>query len=94
MKLFIVKINEIVYRNEPNHPHIATNLNNIGSIYQSKGEYGKSLEYYEKSLKIREIVYQNFPNHPDIVSNLNNIGSVYRDKGEYDSSLEYNQEAD
>lgn len=29
----------------------------LGTIYQSRGEYPKALEYYQKSLAIREKVY-------------------------------------
>ena len=32
------------------HPNYAETLKNIGSTYDSKGEYDKALEYYFKSL--------------------------------------------
>jgi tetratricopeptide (TPR) repeat protein len=35
------------------HPNVATSYNNLGSIYKSKGEYDKAIEYYTKSLAIR-----------------------------------------
>jgi tetratricopeptide (TPR) repeat protein len=38
------------------HPDYATSLNNIGSTYDSKGDYDKALEYYFKSVEIRKIV--------------------------------------
>jgi nephrocystin-3 len=38
------------------HPDYATSLNNIGNIYDSKGDYDKALEYYFKSAEIRKIV--------------------------------------
>jgi tetratricopeptide (TPR) repeat protein len=38
------------------HPDYATSLNNIGSTYQSKGDYDKALEYYFKSVEITKIV--------------------------------------
>ena len=37
---------EIVYRNQPNHPDIALTLENIGLVYEDKGEYEKGLYYY------------------------------------------------
>ena len=36
------------------HPSTATSYHNIGSVFKSKGEYDKALEYYFKCLKIRE----------------------------------------
>jgi tetratricopeptide (TPR) repeat protein len=38
------------------HPSYADSLNNIGSIYQSKGYYDKALEFYFKSIEIKKIV--------------------------------------
>jgi tetratricopeptide (TPR) repeat protein len=38
------------------HPDYASSLSNIGSTYQSKGEYDKALEYYFKSIEIMKIV--------------------------------------
>ena len=39
---------------EENHPELATTYNNIGSTYQKKGEYDKSLQYMELALKINK----------------------------------------
>jgi tetratricopeptide (TPR) repeat protein len=38
------------------NPSYADSLNNIGSTYQSKGDYDKALEYYFKSIEIKKIV--------------------------------------
>ena len=60
----------------------------MGIVYQDKGDYDKSLEYYEKSLKIKDIVYQNQPNHPDISLTTKNISLVLQKRGESEKSLE------
>jgi tetratricopeptide (TPR) repeat protein len=38
------------------HPYYATSLGNIGSTYDSKGDYDKALEYKLKSIEIEKIV--------------------------------------
>jgi len=38
---------------------VATTLNNIGSVYDSKGDYSKALEYYERCLNIKRKVKGN-----------------------------------
>ncbi|CAF5146499.1 unnamed protein product, partial [Rotaria sp. Silwood1] len=55
----------------PNHPHLAIDYNNIGSVYDNMGEYSKALEYYERSLEIGKIALP--PNHPDLGTSYNNI---------------------
>ncbi len=47
---------------------MAASLNNLGSAYDSKGEYNKAIEYYTKSLKIRENILGN--EHPDVFYNF------------------------
>jgi nephrocystin-3 len=69
------------------HPDYASSLNNVGSIFDRKGEYDKALEYYFKSLEIKKVVLGKM--HPGYASSLNNIGSTYDRKGEYDKALEY-----
>jgi len=73
----------------PNHPDLAKSYNNIGLVYNSKGEYDKALEFYQKSLEINLISLP--PNHPDLATSYNNIGLVYNSKGEYDIALEFFQ---
>ncbi|MES2837788.1 MAG: tetratricopeptide repeat protein [Bacteroidota bacterium] len=64
---------------------LAAALNNIGFIYDSKGDIPKALEYYHKSLKIQEeIGYK-----PGIAASLNNIGNIYDKQGDISMALEY-----
>ncbi len=37
------------------HPSVATCLNNIGSVYHSRGDYSKALEYHEESLVLCDV---------------------------------------
>jgi tetratricopeptide (TPR) repeat protein len=60
-------------------------LNNIGYLYQFKGNIPFTLEYYHKALKIRE-------KHKDtsgISNSFINIGLVYYEQGDYPNSLKY-----
>ncbi len=65
----------------------STFLNNIGLVYDSKGEYDKALLYYDKDLQICLKVYGE--EHPSTATSYNNIGSVYDSKGGYDKALLY-----
>ncbi len=47
---------------------MAKSLNNLGSDYDSKGEYSKAIEYYTKSLGIYENILGN--EHPDVFYNF------------------------
>ena len=68
---------------------LATNYNNIGAIYQSKGDYDKALEYYQKSLKITEQI----GDQAGLATTYNNIGLICKSKGDYDKALNYAQRA-
>lgn len=59
--------------------------NNIGFIYDDKGDVIKALEYYHKSLSIRE----ELDDKKGIAVSLNNIGIIYIKQGEPEQALEY-----
>ena len=65
---------------------MAKTSNNIGFIYDKKGEYEKALKYYNKNLKIITKIFG--PESIEAALTLNNIGSVHDKKGEYDKALE------
>ncbi|MCB0408777.1 MAG: tetratricopeptide repeat protein, partial [Flavobacteriales bacterium] len=48
-------------------------LNNIGYIYDNKGDIPKALEYFHESLKIKEEINDK----QGIASSYNNIGMLY-----------------
>jgi tetratricopeptide (TPR) repeat protein len=73
----------------PNHPDIASVYNNIGTVYNRKGETNLALKNYEIAYELRQ--KQLPPNHPHIANSLNNIGLIYKEKGNVDTALEYYQ---
>ena len=46
------------------HPQVLNGYNNIGEVYNKKGEYDKALEYHQKSLDIK--LKQLGSNHPSL----------------------------
>ena len=64
--------------------------NNIGGIYDSKGEWDKALEYY---LKAEEILIE-VGDTAGLGSTYNNIGLIYSKKGDWDRALQYYLEAE
>jgi len=68
-----------------------SSYNNIGGIYNRKGDFDKAMQYYQKALEIQKRVLS--PDHPNVATSYNNIGSVYAEKGEYNKALEYYQKA-
>ena len=65
--------------------------NNIGNIYQSKGEYDKALKFHQKAVKIRLKLLGE--EHSDTATSYNDIGLAYTGKGEYDKALKFHQKA-
>ncbi|MGA1840555.1 MAG: CHAT domain-containing protein [bacterium] len=68
---------------EKRYPGIA--YNNIGLIYDNKGEWDKALDYYLKSENIRIEV----GDRAGLATTYNNIGLIYDNKGEWDKALDY-----
>ena len=64
---------------------LATCCNEIGLIYDARGEYGKALEYYHQS----EAILKEVGERAGLGPTYNNIGAIYRARGEYDQALEY-----
>jgi len=64
---------------------LAGAYNNIGFIYDDKGDVIKALEYYHKSLKIREELNDQM----GIAVSLNNIGIIYVKQGQPNQALSY-----
>lgn len=69
-----------------NHPDTASSYDEIGVVYDSKGDYDIALEYYNKALTIQQQVLGE--NHPDTSASYNNIGAAYYYKGDYDTAIE------
>jgi CHAT domain-containing protein len=65
----------------PDHPDVATSLNNLARLLQENGEYTEARPLYERSLKIRERV--SGPNHPEVATSLNSLGYLLYLAGDY-----------
>ena len=60
----------------PNHPHVATSLNNLALLYQTQGQYGPAEPLYKRALAIREKAIG--PDHPHVATSLENLAALYR----------------
>ena len=58
----------------PDHPDIATSMNNLAETYGALGRHKDALKLYEETLKIRKRLLP--PDHPDIATSMNNLASV------------------
>ncbi len=65
----------------PDHPDVATSLNNVAALYRAQGQYAKAEPLYERSLAILEKALG--PEHPDVATSLNNLAELYHTQGQY-----------
>ena len=65
----------------PNHPDVATSLNNLGLLYDTQGQYAQAEPLYKRSLAIKEKALGR--DHPAVATTLNNLGSLYFAQGQY-----------
>ncbi len=59
----------------PDHPAVATDLNNLGLLYNKLGDYDKAEPLYKRALEIDEKALG--PDHPGVATGLNNLGELY-----------------
>ncbi|KKK86115.1 hypothetical protein LCGC14_2766480, partial [marine sediment metagenome] len=65
----------------PDHPDVATSLNNLAMLYKNQGEYALAEPLYKRSLAIKEKVHG--PEHPDVATTLKNLARLYKTQGKY-----------
>ena len=65
----------------PEHPDIATSLNNLALLYQVQGRYAEAEPLYKRALAIGEKALG--PEHPDVATSLNNLAELYQAQGRY-----------
>ena len=58
----------------PDHPDVATSLNDLASLYDTQGDYAKAEPLYKRSLSIWEKALG--PDHPDVATSLNNLAEL------------------
>ncbi|MBT1570101.1 tetratricopeptide repeat protein, partial [Klebsiella pneumoniae] len=64
----------------PDHPDVATSLNNLAELYRSQGQYAQAEPLFKRSLAIWERALG--PDHPDVATSLNNLAELYRSQGQ------------
>ncbi len=64
----------------PDHPDVATTLNNLAEIYRNQGRYAEAEPLHKRSLEISEKAFG--PDHPDVATSLNNLAELYRNQGQ------------
>jgi CHAT domain-containing protein/Tfp pilus assembly protein PilF len=65
----------------PDHPDVATSLNNLAALYYIEERYADVELLYERSLAIREKALG--PDHPNVAISLSNLAELYRVQGRY-----------
>jgi tetratricopeptide (TPR) repeat protein len=64
----------------PDHPDVATDLNNLALILQDLGQPGEARTLAERALTITEAAYG--PDHPDVAIRLTNLATILQDLGQ------------
>jgi len=64
----------------PDHPTVATCVNNLGLVLHELGDLKGARAHFERALKIAEAAYG--PNHPNVAACVNNLGGVLRSMGD------------
>ncbi|MBI5305052.1 MAG: toll/interleukin-1 receptor domain-containing protein [Chloroflexi bacterium] len=64
----------------PNHPNVATAVNNLGSALIDLGDLPAARQCFERALAIDVAVFG--PNHPNVARDVNNLGMVLKDLGD------------
>jgi serine phosphatase RsbU (regulator of sigma subunit) len=59
-------------------------LNNIGSVFYSKGDLREAIDYYYEGLKLREAVNDK----PGLAESLNNLGLLYKSQGNITKAID------
>jgi len=64
-----------------------TLANDLGLLYQAKGEWDRAIEYYERGLALKEKVGDEYGMAPT----FHDLGLVYQYKGNLDKAVEYHE---
>jgi tetratricopeptide (TPR) repeat protein len=72
-----------IYEQElrPQHPNIASSLDNLAELYRAQGKYVEAEPLYQRALSIWE--QELGANHPNTATSLNNLALLYYDQGKY-----------
>jgi eukaryotic-like serine/threonine-protein kinase len=75
----------------PDHPHVATTLNNLAGDHQIEGSYEDARKLHERALTIREKVLG--PDHPHVAESLSNLAAVHSTTNSHDEAKTLNERA-
>ena len=84
-----LRIDEIAYG--PDHPNVATIVNNLGRVLQKIGDLPRAQAHFERALRICEKIYG--LDDPTVAAIVNNLGSVLRDLGDLPGAQAYYERA-
>jgi Tfp pilus assembly protein PilF len=65
----------------PDHPLVATALNELGVLYRYQGRYAEAQPLFQRSLAIQEKVLGR--DHPNVATALNNLAGLYSNQARY-----------
>ncbi len=68
----------------PDHPSLATSLNNLANLYRAQGRYEEAEPLYQRDMAITEKALG--PDHPELATSLNNLANLYSDQGRYEEA--------
>jgi tetratricopeptide (TPR) repeat protein len=74
-------------RKAANTNEYATLMDNIGTVYNDKGDLDRALKYYTEAQQIRDRL--GLQNTAGYAALINNIGNAYNRKGDLDRALKY-----
>ena len=63
----------------PEHPDVATSLDNLAALYYAQGKYAEAVPLCRRALGIKEKALG--PEHPDVANCLNNLAELYDAQG-------------
>ena len=74
-------LDQLQQRLGPDHPKVATTLNNLGMAHGALGDHRTEKDLLVRALKIKE---QHFgPDHPEVAATLDNLGNAHGALGDY-----------
>jgi|GEM_PF-3269414 len=75
----------------PNHPLVASVLNNLATLYQAQGRYAEAEPLYQWALAIVKKTLG--PDHPYVATVLENISELYKETGRMDEAKRVEERA-
>ena len=65
----------------PEHPAVATCLNQLAALYHAQGQYAKAEPLFRRAVAIHEKALG--PDHAEVAEGLNNLAALYDTQGKY-----------